>query len=126
MTVSIFNTLSDTIIVDEQQAFQLCTVNSDPMLDGTEVIIFVTLGDSDQASDFEAFFFNPDTSMFEPIVFNEFGVASIESVIAPTACAQIIVTFNKVNEYRFQQQVVRKDNFAPLAEITQVLRVVDD
>ncbi|MEW9500311.1 hypothetical protein [Jeotgalibacillus marinus] len=124
MTVALFTTLPDTIIVDEQQAFQVCTVNSDPLQDGVEVRIFVTLSNLNLLSEFTAFIFDPSSGMFVPIEFNEFGVAILESTLAPTSCSQVLVTFTDDSNYRFQQQVVEKSSGKLLASNTQIFRVL--
>ncbi|MEI5907054.1 hypothetical protein WAK64_08290 [Bacillus spongiae] len=124
MTVALFTTLPDTILVDEQQSFQVCTVNSDPLLDGLEVRIFVTLGNLDLLSEFSAFIFDPDSGVYVPIEFNDLGVGILESTLAPTSCSQVLVTFKDDKDYRFQQQVVEKATGKPLASNTQIFRVV--
>ncbi|MDX8362698.1 hypothetical protein [Cytobacillus sp. IB215316] len=125
MTVCIFNTLADTVIENVQEIFSVCFVNTDPSLDGADIDVFVSVGDMDQADNFESFIFVPnDPGMFVPITFTD-GVAILETTLSVVSCSEFKIKFTEKGQYRFQILVTLKETGQPVAQEFVYVNVCD-
>ncbi|MFC7391984.1 hypothetical protein [Scopulibacillus cellulosilyticus] len=118
-----FNGLPSTVLIGESQLFQVCHTATEPDL-GTEVEVIITLSKPSQHNDLKVKVFNPLTQLFEPITFNQNGVAFFGPFPLENICNQVQAIFEKLGTYTVTLQMIRVSDGMELARTMGTVNAV--